>query len=208
MRTYGGKTPDERRAERRARLVAAGRELFGTQGYASTSIKAVLDKAGLRDRYFAESFSGLEELLAAVHDEVDAAQFADMMAGVDAAATPAGQVRQMLENYLRIIQEDPLGARVKLLESVGVSPAFEKRRQEAIWAYANATAARLPAPPPGSPLSPRILGYAFAVGMNGMFIELLAGSLGITGDQLVEHGMALFLGLEKQLTATTESQGL
>ncbi|MFE2637492.1 TetR family transcriptional regulator [Streptomyces scopuliridis] len=32
--------------ERRTRLIAAGLELFGAQGYAATSVRAVLRKAG------------------------------------------------------------------------------------------------------------------------------------------------------------------
>lgn len=56
MRDYDGKTADERVAERRARLIDAGLELFGEHGYAGTSIRAVLRQSGLRDRYFGKAF--------------------------------------------------------------------------------------------------------------------------------------------------------
>jgi AcrR family transcriptional regulator len=39
MRDYDGKTADDRVAERRARLIAPGVELFGEHGYAGTSIR-------------------------------------------------------------------------------------------------------------------------------------------------------------------------
>ena len=52
MRDYDGKTADERVADRRARLIGAGLELFGEHGYAGTSIRSVLRQSGLRDRYF------------------------------------------------------------------------------------------------------------------------------------------------------------
>ncbi|HEY0227294.1 MAG TPA: TetR family transcriptional regulator [Mycobacterium sp.] len=70
MRDYDGKTADERVAERRARLIDAGLEVFGEHGYAGTSIRAVLRQSGLRDRYFGESFPDLDSLLAAVYDQL------------------------------------------------------------------------------------------------------------------------------------------
>lgn len=44
MRDYDGKTADERVADRRARPIAAGVELFGEHGYAGMSIRSVLRK--------------------------------------------------------------------------------------------------------------------------------------------------------------------
>ena len=46
MRDYDGKTADDRVAERRARLIAPGVELFGEHGYAGTSIRSVLRQSG------------------------------------------------------------------------------------------------------------------------------------------------------------------
>jgi len=65
---YGGRTADERRAERRERLLDAGLELFGTQGYANTSIEALCSATRLNPRYFYESLKTREELLRAVYD--------------------------------------------------------------------------------------------------------------------------------------------
>ncbi len=81
MRDYDGKTADERVADRRARLIAAGAELFGEHGYAGTSIRSVLRQSGLRDRYFGESFADLDSLLGAVcaqliDDELDSCRAA------------------------------------------------------------------------------------------------------------------------------------
>ena len=71
-RTYGGASPAQRRDERRARLLQAGLALYGTQGFAATSIDAVCAGAGLTKRYFYESFGSAEELLAAVYLEATA----------------------------------------------------------------------------------------------------------------------------------------
>ena len=46
-RGYGGRSAAERRAERRERLLAAGLELFGTRGYAATSIERLCAAASV-----------------------------------------------------------------------------------------------------------------------------------------------------------------
>jgi len=83
MRDYDGKTAAERIAERRERLVNAGVELFGERGYAATSIRAVLQKSGLRDRYFGESFADLDSLLAAVYARLIDQEIAACAAAID-----------------------------------------------------------------------------------------------------------------------------
>ena len=45
-RLYRGVSAAERRAERRERLLEAGLELFGTRGYADSSIRAISAQAG------------------------------------------------------------------------------------------------------------------------------------------------------------------
>ena len=62
-RLYRGLSAADRHAQRRERLLQAGLELFGTQGYAASSIRAVSAEASLNSRYFYESFSSREDLL-------------------------------------------------------------------------------------------------------------------------------------------------
>ena len=68
QRTYGGVSADERIAARRAKLLDAGLELFGTRGFAATGVKDVCREAGLTDRYFYESFDDRLALFTAVFD--------------------------------------------------------------------------------------------------------------------------------------------
>src|SRR4051794_19105906 len=66
-RVYRGSPAPERASQRRTQLVAAGRKLFGKSGYAAVTVRSVCVEAGLTERYFYESFSNREELLAAVY---------------------------------------------------------------------------------------------------------------------------------------------
>ncbi|MGW3917745.1 helix-turn-helix domain-containing protein, partial [Streptomyces sp. NPDC005070] len=69
---YGGRTAEERQAERRRRFLDAGLELFGARpGYRSTTVAALSEAAGLSTRQFYEAFRGLEDVLAALHLQVN-----------------------------------------------------------------------------------------------------------------------------------------
>src|SRR5450631_2127010 len=69
-RLYRGIDPSERRAQRRERLLDAGLDVFGTHGYASSSIRTVSAAASLNSRYFYESFSDREDLLYFVYKRI------------------------------------------------------------------------------------------------------------------------------------------
>lgn len=64
-RTYAGSSADQRRADRRDRLLAAALALVADDGVAAATVGGVADRAGLAKRYVYESFSGLDELLSA-----------------------------------------------------------------------------------------------------------------------------------------------
>ncbi|WP_291427022.1 TetR/AcrR family transcriptional regulator, partial [Deinococcus sp.] len=72
-RPYQGRTAQERRAERRERLIRAAIRLYGTRGFRATTIKDVCDEAGVTQRYFYEAFASAEELLCAATGEVTTA---------------------------------------------------------------------------------------------------------------------------------------
>ncbi len=69
-RTYRGRSPEERRAERRERLLEAGLKLFGGEGYAATSIERLCAHARVTARHFYEEFPTREALLLAVFDRM------------------------------------------------------------------------------------------------------------------------------------------
>jgi AcrR family transcriptional regulator len=201
MKTYGGRTATERRTERRTRLIEAALGLFSTQGYAATSVRAVLREANLKERYFAESFSSMEELLAAVHDEIHNASFPATMKAIDPAAEPAEQLRQMVEAIVSGFESNPGAARVKLVEVVGVGPIVAEHRRRSLQAYADIVAALLPEPPAGSPLDRGTLATALVTGINGLFSDWLTDTLHVSRDQLVDHAVLLLRGAQREVAA-------
>ncbi|MEJ3654364.1 TetR/AcrR family transcriptional regulator [Actinomycetes bacterium KLBMP 9759] len=129
-RSYGGRTPSERRAERRDRILGAGLELFGTEGYRATSIEKLCAAAGVSTRNFYEEFSGRDALLIAVHDKVMTA-----ISDASAAAFEAEQDRpsseaaaSALTAYISTAFADPRWARIAFVEVLGVGPLVEEHR--------------------------------------------------------------------------------
>lgn len=90
-RFYAGRSPEDRREERRARLLAAGLELIGEEGVAAVSVRGICSRAGLTPRYFYEEFGTADALARQLFDrEFDAgiARVAAAVAQLDAGGGP------------------------------------------------------------------------------------------------------------------------
>ncbi len=147
---YRGSSAEERRAERRTRLVRAAVRTYGQRGYHNTSVKAVCEAAGLTERYFYESFANSEALLVACLRAVTqrlVAAVRDSAGGADTG--PAGRVRRMLATYFTVLQRDPAAARVFLVEIGGVSPLVDQEFRQALGRFADAIADAWGLPPDG-----------------------------------------------------------
>ena len=135
-RVYGGRSADDRRADRRERLVLAALDIWGEQGWAAVSMRGVCAAAGLTDRYFYESFADRDSLLLAVWDETFAGVIASTMSAMSTAPPePRAQVRAALAAVIHIVAEDPRKARIGFGEHAG-SAVLENRRHEAIQTFA------------------------------------------------------------------------
>jgi len=126
-RAYRGASPNQRVEQRRAQLVDAGVEVFGTVGYRAATIEHICARAGLSKRYFYESFPDSEALLLACY-EWCCNEFHDalVVAVAEAPQTIEAQLRAALFGYFSAIDADQRGARITLLEVLGVSSAVDK----------------------------------------------------------------------------------
>lgn len=131
VRTYGGLSPDARRASRRERLLNAGLELFGTAGYARTTIPMICTESGVTARHFYEEFESREALLRAVLDDVAERAYEIVREALRATDVPVNE-RVLASNraYYRYLTEDPRRARIYALESLGISVELEQHRRE------------------------------------------------------------------------------
>ena len=143
-RAYRGVSPEQRRAERRARLIAAAIAVYGERGYRNATVKAVCEAAGLTERYFYESFENSEALLVTSFNAVTYAVFDEITAAARAAGRGrVAKARAMLDAYFGALQRSPASARVYLVEIRGVSREVDKAFDAALRAIGNEVARQI-----------------------------------------------------------------
>lgn len=130
QRTYGGRSAADRRAERRERLVHAGLDLFGTEGYASASIEKLCTHAGVSTRNFYEEFGSREDLLMALHTRIIEQSFQAVIAAFDHAedAPITERFELAVRAFVTTTASDPRWARLSYVEVIGVSDRVERHR--------------------------------------------------------------------------------
>ncbi|MGW6442002.1 TetR/AcrR family transcriptional regulator [Lentzea sp. NPDC055074] len=137
-RAYGGISPEQRRAERRAKLLQAGLQLFTTTGFATTKITEVCTEAGVSTRNFYEEFASKEALLRDLHDLINATAFARVRAALDELETEDLTVRvtTLLDVFVSSVTADPRAPRLNYVEAVGVNAEIEQQhvRWVSTWA--------------------------------------------------------------------------
>jgi AcrR family transcriptional regulator len=130
VRRYSGRSVDEWKAARRERLLAAAVELFGTDGYTTTSVERLCTQAKVSTRHFYHEFQNKEAVLLAVHRQ--AIEVAVRSTGEALALTADAPVRDRLnaavDALLRPMMADLRLARISFVEVVGASPAVEEQR--------------------------------------------------------------------------------
>ncbi|MBJ7347716.1 MAG: TetR/AcrR family transcriptional regulator [Thermoleophilaceae bacterium] len=198
---YGGASGEQRRANRLEQLLNAGLEIFGTSGYASSSVKAICQQAELTERYFYESFGEREDLLFAVYERVaDAALMAGMTASSDLSVDLETRLRAGLRGFFAAITDDVRKARVLSLEVVGVSERLERRRRATMHAFAaylevETLKAYASYGPPS--LDIKLTTMSLVGATNELLIEWLLGDTDATIDALVEHCTTLYLAVAR-----------
>lgn len=135
-RGYGGRSAEELAAERRARLMEAALELFGTQGYAATPVEKLCSAAKVTTRHFYEQFADREALLIAVFEQVMDQTRQRVMAALMTPGNEENRFLVALEAFIDTQLEDPRRARLTTTEVLGVSPRVEACRNAVIHGFA------------------------------------------------------------------------
>jgi AcrR family transcriptional regulator len=187
-RPYAGQLAHERKQARRATLIEAGLELLGTHGVNATTVRAVLQKTGLSQRYFYESFANIDELLVGVFDHVMKSTTARVIAELPQTG---GDIRAMisaLANAFAATLDDPRATRVALIEAWG-SETLMRRRVATLHAGADMLADAVKNATDNAPSDGSVELAAFAI-VGGLLESMLAwvdGALDISRDTLFER---------------------
>jgi AcrR family transcriptional regulator len=134
-RRIRGRTLAERREERRDAMLAAGLDLFGTKGYAATTVEEVCRRAYVSSRNFYEEFDNRLGLLVAVGERIVAAAFASWTAIGGPGDAGAGTLRRRVGLLVHTLVDDPRVTRVAFIETVGIDPAHEALRRQMLGVF-------------------------------------------------------------------------
>lgn len=198
---YGGRSAEERQAERRGRFLGAALQLFGAApGYRATTVAALSEAAGLSTRQFYEEFRTLEDVLAALHLQVN--DWAEQAVLAARTATEGMSLAErstaIFRAYAANVAVDPRRIRITFVEIIGVSPRLEEQRlaRRARWidlicAEAGAAAEQGEAVRRDC----RIAATAFIGSVNGLLHDWSAGWVDATLDEVVDELVRQLLGI-------------
>jgi len=190
VRDYRGVSADQRVADRRERLLAAGLDEFGTRGFMVTGVKDICRTAGLTDRYFYESFSTNADLFTAVFDRATKHLLDATIAALsDETRSVRAQAHAVIEAYVRALADDPRLARVIFVEPPAVGPKIEHRMRETLRNFAQLVEEtlrpNLPATVPDDAV--RFSSIALVGAIERLMIEWQDGELGMPVDRLIDY---------------------
>jgi AcrR family transcriptional regulator len=185
-RTYRGEDADERRTKRRARLLEAGLDLLGREGWQATTVTAVCERARLTPRYFYESFANRDDLVVAIFDGV-----IEEITSAVLASSPADTVELLQATagaFVKMVIDDPRKGRATFVEALG-SEALTRRRIEGMHWFAKQLAAQARAGRRLTKREARQLKAASLISSGGlveMITAWLHGELESSAEQMVD----------------------
>ena len=113
-------------------MLAAGLDMFGTQGYAGTTVDAVCRQAAVSTRNFYEEFDNRLDLLVAVAERIAAQAFTAWTTGPPAPPgprRPVAGVRARVAALVHALVDDPRVGRVAFVESLAIDAEGGDRRR-------------------------------------------------------------------------------
>lgn len=212
--TYAGRSVDQRRAERRQRLIEAALAMIGEDGIGAVKVRAVSARAGLNDRYFYESFSDCDELVLAAFEDFAGAGVAAVTAAIgDAPTELRARVRRTIDAALTYVDGQPRNRRL-LLESQATE-ALRNRRGQVIASLAKlmiAQGAEFIGDYVATDRNSELAALTVVSGTIDVVTMWLRGALDIDREQLIEFIVAMILTsatittvVDRELADTRES---
>ncbi|MDV8023507.1 TetR/AcrR family transcriptional regulator [Rhodococcus sp. IEGM 1330] len=150
-RKYAGRSPQERSSERITRLMDTGIGLFGTHGYAATTIGMLCSESNVSTRHFYREIGSRSELLKKIVTTInqDGERAARDALSDDGRQSAVASIDAAIRAYLGVTCRTRMSARVCYVEVVGVSTDIELWRMnqrdvivEMFGSLATAAAAR------------------------------------------------------------------
>ncbi|MCT2582737.1 TetR/AcrR family transcriptional regulator [Actinophytocola gossypii] len=136
-RMYRGVDTEQRRAERRERLLEAALDEFTTRGYHKTKIADLCARAGVSTRNFYEKFASKEALLLELHAHINTVAMKRMLPVLEslADADALTRITTLLDAFVAAVTSDPRYPRLNYVEAPGISQAMERQHRDWFTRY-------------------------------------------------------------------------
>jgi AcrR family transcriptional regulator len=201
-RKYAGVSAQERKQQRRDRLLDAAYDMFGREGYKQTTLRLVCAHARMTDRYFYEHFESMDDLFLQVRQRLSTELVTIIMKVViQPEPDPILLMRRALTAFFEYLQEDPRRARILMLDAMTFGlTSTEVAKSRLDW-YSGMIEARLKARYPHLP--PHLNCALVASGFLGQVTYI--GSVWTVQkfdtpvEQLVDHLIYTWVGLHQWL---------
>lgn len=193
VRPYRGVEAADRVAERRRRFLEAGLDILGSDSdLYELTVRGICKQAGFALRYFYESFTDKDDLVAAVFDWVIADIAATTQAAV-AAAPLKEQSRAGMANIVRTIAADTRVGRL-LFSSQLSNPVVVRKRAESGALMAMLTFQQLGTLGAQDDAHTKAASHFVVGGVSQTITAWLAGDVQLEPDELVDQ---LALAIDK-----------
>jgi AcrR family transcriptional regulator len=197
MRTYGGRSGQERAEDRRTRLVEAAISVLAAEGERAT-MTAICQEAGLTERYFYQSFPHRDAALVAALERVSAEISTNAVRVLE--ETPGSveeRVLAMARDFTSWAAAHHDRALVAVTHARSIA-SLRQRRQELVAAFAEITAfeaARLYGADAWDHERARVQGLVFIGGLAELVDTWLSGDVVLEPDALAQVAADLFAAL-------------
>ncbi|MEY2840663.1 MAG: hypothetical protein RJB60_2962 [Pseudomonadota bacterium] len=198
-RRYGGVSAEARQAQRRERLLEAALDVFGTEGYASATMRLICAKARLTERYFYEQFTGLDDVFQILHQQLSDGLIESVAQAYAQHLSHASdeRLRACLRAFFQYIQNDPRRARILLMDAVFTGRTDVMDKTTAVQRMLCMLNRRIEQMYPGA-LS-QVDVELIAGGIVGMVIHTAtiwaARGFSASMDQIIDHNLYAWRGL-------------
>ncbi len=201
-RKYGGASAEERKQQRRERLLDAAYEVFGRQGYKQTTLRMICAQARMTDRYFYEHFESLDEIFVAVRQSITA-ELVEMITAtlLMPEPDPILKIRRPLAAFFEFMKSDPRRARIILLDAMSFSlTSTEVAKNRLDW-YADLIEHGLKARYPNLPphLNAKLVASGFLGHVTYIGCVWTMQNFDTPIDELVDHASYSWIGLHHWL---------
>lgn len=193
LRAYGGETGDTRVSRRRATLIEAALDLLAESEAGAVTVRGVCARAELTPRYFYESFTGVDDLVAATYDGVITEIAEKALAGFAMGSEVRDKVTNAVRALVGIIDSDPRKGNLLFTDTLR-SPVVAAKRDESTRMFVSLTT-RSAIEATGLSPGPEITAAAYfrVGGLGRLLAAWTQGALDLDRERLIELCVAMML---------------